>query len=38
METKFYLCPICGNIICKSDVVGVYEYCNLHGLWYKEME
>ena len=23
--------------ICKSPVVAVYEYCNLHGLWVKEM-
>lgn len=23
---------------CRSDVIGVYEYCNLHGLWYKELE
>ena len=22
---------------CKSPVVAVYEYCNLHGLWVKEM-
>ena len=23
--------------VCKSPVVAVYEYCNLHGLWVKEM-
>ena len=22
---------------CKAPVVAVYEYCNLHGLWVKEM-
>ena len=22
---------------CKSPVVAVYEYCNLHGLWVKEL-
>ena len=22
---------------CKHPVVAVYEYCNLHGLWVKEL-
>ena len=23
--------------VCKTPVTAVYEYCNLHGLWVKEM-
>lgn len=29
--------PVAEVCVCKDRVLAVYEYCNLHGLWKREM-